>query len=181
MSKHGFGPSEDEIQNRVNWQIRCPQVRVVKDEEQLGIMTTDQARKIAQDAGLDLVEIAPQARPPVCRIMDYSRFKYEQRIKKKEVAKKQRASKIQFKELRLRPCIAEHDADIKISQAKKFIEEGFKVQFILQFRGQRQLAHREQGFAVMTRILDAMKDVCNVEKSPKMEGNKIICCLSPKV
>ena len=99
---------------RVNWHIKSSQVRVVKDEEQLGIMSSDQARKIAQEAGLDLVEIAPQAKPPVCRIMDYGRFKYEQQIKKKEAAKKQRESVTHLKELRLRPCIAEHDSEVKI-------------------------------------------------------------------
>ena len=171
---------EDEGQNRINWQIRVPQVRVVREEEQLGIMATDEARRIAQDDGLDLVEIAPAARPPVCRIMDYGRFKYEQNIKKKENAKKQRESQIQMKELRLRPGIADHDTDTKISQAKKFLEEGCRVQFNLQFRGQREMSHREQGFIVMKRVTEALQEVCVVEKAPKLEGNRITCCLAPK-
>jgi len=165
---------------RVNWHIKSSQVRVVKDEEQLGIMSSDQARKIAQEAGLDLVEIAPQAKPPVCRIMDYGRFKYEQQIKKKEAAKKQRESVTHLKELRLRPCIAEHDSEVKINQARKFIQDGCKVQFTLKFKGQRELAHKEQGFSVLTHIVNALQDVAIVEKSPKMEGSKIICCLAPK-
>lgn len=182
MNKPNFPKKfNDEPQHRVNWHIKCPQVRVVRDDEQLGIMTTDQARKLAQEAGLDLVEIAPQAKPPVCRIMDFGRFKYEQQIKTKEAAKKQRESKIHLKELRLRPSIAEHDTETKINKAKKFIEDGHKVQFSLQFRGQREMAHREQGFAVIAHVIEALKEFANIEKAPKLEGNKIICCLSPKV
>jgi translation initiation factor IF-3 len=167
-------------ENRINWQIRVSQVRVVKDEKQLGIMSTDAARKIAQDEGLDLVEVAPQARPPVCRIMDYGRFKYEEKLKKKENAKKQRESQVQLKELRLRPGISEHDTDTKINQAKKFLEEGYRVQFKLQFKGQREMAHKDQGFVVMKRVIEVLDSVCVVEKSPKIEGNRITCCLAPK-
>lgn len=167
-------------ESRINWQIRVPQVRVVKDEEQLGIMSTDAARKLAQDDGLDLVEIVPQARPPVCRIMDYGRFKYEEKIKKKESAKKQRESQVQLKELRLRPGIADHDTDTKINQAKKFLEEGHRVQFNLQFRGQREMSHKDQGFAVMKRVTESLGSICIVEKAPKLEGNRITCCLAPK-
>ena len=97
-----FPKDRREDHNRVNWQIKVPQVRVVRDEEQLGVMSTDIARKMAMDEGLDLVEIAPTAKPPVCRIMDFGRFKYEQNLKKKEAAKKQRESQVQIKEIRLR-------------------------------------------------------------------------------
>lgn len=177
--RNGYPPRrEDEY--RVNWNIRVPQVRVVREEEQLGVMPTDQARRLAQDAGLDLVEIAPTARPPVCRIMDYGRFKYEQQVKKKESARKQRESQIQLKELRLRPGIADHDTETKISQAKKFLEEGCRVQFNLQFKGQREMSHREQGFAVMKKIVETLTGCCVVEKAPKMEGNRITCCVAPK-
>jgi len=167
-------------ENRINWQIRVPQVRVVKGEEQLGVMPTDEARRLAQDEGLDLVEIAPQSRPPVCRIMDYGRFKYDEKVKKKESAKKQRESQVQLKELRLRPGIADHDTDTKINQAKKFLEEGNRVQFNLQFRGQREMSHKDQGFVVMKRVTEALAPVCIVEKAPKLEGNRITCCLAPK-
>jgi translation initiation factor IF-3 len=174
------GNRRNEDENRINWQIRVPQVRVVRDEEQLGVMPTDEARRLAQDDGLDLVEIAPQARPPVCRIMDYGRFKYDEKVKKKESAKKQRESQVQLKELRLRPGIADHDTDTKINQAKKFLEEGSRVQFTLQFRGQREMSHKDQGFSVMKRVTDALESVCIVEKAPKLEGNRIICYLAPK-
>lgn len=170
-----------EGENRTNWQIRVPQVRVVREEEQLGVMPTDEARRIAQDDGLDLVEIAPDARPPVCRIMDYGRFRYEQNVKKKESAKKQRESQVQLKELRLRPGIADNDIETKVNQAKKFLEEGCRVQFNLQFKGQRELAHKDQGFLVMKKVTEALEPVCIVEKAPKSEGNRIICCLAPKI
>lgn len=168
-------------ENRVNWEIRVPNVRVVKEEEQLGIMPTDEARRLAQDEGLDLVEVAPNARPPVCRIMDYGRFKYEQKVKLKEAAKKQRESQTQLKEIRLRPGIADHDTDTKINQAKGFLEEGCRVQFNLQFRGQREMSHKEQGFTVMNKVIASLQEFCSVEKAPKMEGNRITCCLGPKV
>lgn len=164
---------------RVNWAIRFPQIRVVRDEEQLGIMSPDEARKIAQELGLDLVEIVPNARPPVCRIMDYGKFKYDQKIKEKEKARKQRESQVQFKELRLSVSIADHDVETKIAQAKKFLAEGSKVQFNLKFSG-RQMAHKDQGFEVVNRIVESLKDLANIEKAPKMEGNRILCCLGPK-
>lgn len=164
---------------RVNWAIRIPQIRVIKDEEQLGVMTPDAARKIAQELGLDLVEVAPQARPPVCRIMDYGKFKYEQKLKEKEKARKQRESQVQFKELRLSATIDKHDIEMKINQAKKFLKEGNKVRFNLKFSG-RQLAHKDQGFEVVNNIVESLKDLADVEKTPKMEGNRILCCLGPK-
>ena len=166
--------------NRVNWQIRVTQVRVVREEEQLGIMSTDEARRIAQDEGLDLVEIAPAARPPVCRIMDYGRYKFEQKIKKKEADRKQRESQVQLKELRLRPGIQEHDTETKIVQARKFLEDGMRVQFNLQFKGHREMSHKDQGFAVMKKVMENLEPYGVIEKAPKMEGNRIICCIAPK-
>ena len=185
MSDYSFNKKgsnkERENENRVNWQIKAFRVRVVREEEQLGIMSSDEARRIAQDDGLDLVEIAPQANPPVCRIMDYGKFKFEQKIKKKESDKKQRESQIQLKQLRLRPGIADHDTDTKINQAKKFLIEGCKVQFNLQFKGQREMSHKDQGFIVMKKVVESLNSISIVEKAPRLEGNKITCCLSPKV
>ena len=177
--KDNIRRNDDEY--RVNWYIRVPQVRVIKEEEQLGIMSTDEARKKAQEEGLDLVEIVPGAKPPVCRIMDYGRFKYEQNLKKKESAKKQRQSQVQLKELRLRPMIAEHDVENKINQAKKFLEDGHRVQFNLQFKGKREMSNRDQGFDVVKKIVETLQNICIIEKAPKMDGNRIICCLAPKV
>jgi translation initiation factor IF-3 len=180
MNTGRFQKDRREDQTRVNWQIKSPQVRVVRDEEQLGVLPIDQARKLAMDQGLDLVEIAPTAKPPVCRIMDYGRFKYEQNIKKKDAAKKQKESQVQVKEIRLRPAIQDHDIETKVNQAKKFIEDKSKVQFNLLFKGFRELGHKEQGFMVMQKILKSMEDFATVEKMPVLEGNRITCSFTPK-
>lgn len=172
--------TRQENEHRINYQIRVPQVRLVHGEQQLGVMSTDQARRMAQDEGLDLVEIAPTAVPPVCRLMDYSRYRYEQNIKKKEAAKKQRESQVQVKEIRLRPGIAQHDTEIKVNQAKKFLEEGSKVQFFLQFRGHREIMLREQGFMVVQNIIEMLSEHATVERHPSMEGRSIVCVMAPK-
>jgi translation initiation factor IF-3 len=180
MNSGKFQKDRREDQTRVNWQIRAAQVRVVRDEEQLGVMPIDQARKIAMDEGMDLVEIAPTAKPPVCRIMDYGRFKYEQNIKKKDAAKKQRESQVQVKEIRLRPAIQDHDIETKVNQAKKFIEDKCKVQFNLLFKGYRELGHKDQGFMVMQKIVRGMENFAIVDKQPVLESNRITCSFSPK-
>lgn len=165
---------------RVNWQIRVPQVRLIKDDKQLGVMSTDKARKLAEESGLDLVEVAPEARPPVCKIIDFGRFKYELQIKKKEQLKRQKEAQIHLKELRLRPTIEKHDVEVKISQAKKFLEDGMKVQLNLLFKGQREIAHKEQGFSVINNMIKSLEEFSILDKSPKFDGNKIICRLAPK-
>lgn len=175
-----FGGKKNEYPTRINFNIKVPQVRVVQDGKQLGIMRTDDARRIAQEAGLDLVEIVPNAQPPVCEIKDYGKWKFEEKIKQKESARKQRESQIQMKEIRLRPGIAGHDVETKVTQARKFIEEGKVVQLNLQFRGHRELSHKEQGFAVINKIIAELAGVSAVEKAPKMEGNRITCRLTPK-
>lgn len=165
---------------RTNWQIRVPNVRLFKDEQPLGIVSTDEARRLATEAGLDLVEVVATARPPVCKIMDYGRFKYEQKLKQKEQIKRQRESQIHLKEIRLRPGTGEHDLETKVNQAKKFIEDGMKVQFNLEFKGSRELFNRDQGFTVVNRVLALLNEVVSVERMPKMEGKKIICVVAPK-
>lgn len=175
-----FQKNPDDEKHRINWQIKIPTVRVIRGDEQLGVMDTDAARNLASSEGLDLVEMVPDSRPPVCRIMDYSRFKYEQKLKKKDAAKKQRESVVQLKEIRLRPAIADHDTETKINQAKKFLEEGDKVQFNLTFRGQRELSHKDKGFELMKKIIKGLENFGILDKSPKMEGNRIICSLNPK-
>lgn len=170
-------PKPDEF--RTNFQIRVPQIRLSKDDEQFGIVSTDYGRQLADEAGLDLVEIVPNANPPICKIMDYSKFKYEKKIKEKESAKKQRESQTQHKEIRLRPAIAQADIETKMNQAKKFIQEGCKVQFVVQFKG-RERQHQENGMIVMQKILDGLRDECTVEVQPKYEGSKIVCCIGSK-
>lgn len=172
-------PKKDQF--RVNWGIKVPQVRVIKNDLQLGVMSTEEARRLAQESGLDLVEIVPTAKPPVCKIMNFSHFKYEEQLRQKEAEKRQRESKIQVKEIRLRPCTADHDVGIKAKQAQKFLEDGMKVQFNIQFRGQRELSHKENGFLIIQRILQELSQFCIIDKPPKMEGSRIICCLSPTI
>lgn len=164
---------------RINYHIKAKQVRLVFNGKQVGVMPTNKALIMAKDAKLDLVEFSP-GEIPVCKIIDFGKFKYEQKVKQKEKTKKQRDSSSVLKELRLRPSIETHDVDTKISQARKFLSKRFKVQFNLMFKGQRELAHKEKGFSTMNKIVESLKDDCIIEKHPKLEGNRITCVLSPK-
>jgi translation initiation factor IF-3 len=164
----------------VNRQIRNRQVRVILEDKQLGVFPLEKALKMAQDANLDLVEVSPcHNGPSVCRITDYGKFRYEKQLKKKEQLKKQRSSQVHLKELRLRPVIGKHDMEVKISQAKKFLEDNSKVQFNIVFKGQREMAHKEQGFAVMKQIIESLSTTGLVERNPKFDGNCITCIISP--
>lgn len=168
--------------NRVNWEIKNPSVRLIgKNNEQLGIVAIDMARKIASENELDLVEVVNNTNPIVCKIMDYSKFKYEQKVKEKELNKKKRETSIDLKELRLGLNIADHDVYIKIEQAKKFLANGDRVQFTVRIRGQREFKQKDKGFEVLNKVIESLKDFSIVEKNPKMESSKlIICCLLPK-
>lgn len=165
---------------RVNFHIKSPVVRVVKNGEQLGVMAIDKARRLAQDEELDLVEIAPQANPPVCGIMDFGKFKYEQKIKDKESKRNARESQVELKEIRLRPGIDSGDVTTKINQAKTFLLEGKRVQFNLVFKGYREMSHKDQGFEVMKRIVAELEPEGKVTSQPKMEGNRLTCRMEPK-
>ncbi len=180
MQKNNKKDQGREQRTRINYQIRVPKVRVVQGEEQLGVMPTAQALKIAQDAELDLVEIAPQAAPPVCRIMDFGKYQFELKQKEKEQKRKQKEAQVEIKELRLRPVTGDHDAEVKSNHARKFLEDGKKVQFNMMFKGRREMCHKDQGFEVMKKILEDLASVCEVERPPKMEGNRLTCRLTPK-
>ena len=143
--------------------------------EQVGVVTTDEARRIADEAGLDLVEVQPNAEPPVCRVMDFGKFKYAQ--KKKERGQSKAHSTL--KELRVRPAIDPHDLEYRLVQGRKFLEEGHKVQVVCIFRG-RQRAHPELGFNVMRRVTEALADVSKVESPPRMTGPRLTMLLSRK-
>ncbi len=145
--------------------------------EQLGVMAPEQGLKIAQEAGLDLVEVAPQAKPPVCRIMDFSKYKYEQEKKEKEAKKKQHA--IHIKEIRIKPKIGDHDYQVKLSFIKKFLERGDKVKVTLLFRG-REMAHPELGRKILERLSGDIAQVGEIEKPPLQEGRAITMVLAPK-
>jgi translation initiation factor IF-3 len=162
----------------VNRQIRISPLRVIApDGSQLGIMELDAALNAAQEQGLDLVEVAPMARPPVVRIMDYGKFKFEQAKQARLAKKKQHV--IQLKEVKYRPGIDDHDFDTKTRHARRFLEEGNKVKVTLMFRG-RQIAHPELGKAVVDRVSQQLADIAKVESDAKMEGKSMTMILTPK-
>jgi translation initiation factor IF-3 len=163
---------------RINRQIRIPEVRLINAEnEQVGVVSTDEARKIADEAGLDLVEVQPNAEPPVCRVMDYGKFKYAQKKKERGAAKSKAHSTL--KELRVRPAIDPHDLEYRLVQGRKFLEEGHKVQVVCIFRG-RQRAHPEMGFRVMERVADFLGDISKIETKPRMSGPRMTMLLARK-
>ena len=162
----------------INEQIRDKEVRLIgADGEQLGIVSSKEAQKLADEAGLDLVKIAPTAKPPVCKIIDYGKYRYEQARKEKEAKKKQKT--IELKEIRLSPNIDTNDLNTKINAAKKFIEKGNKVKITLRFRG-REMAHMNQSKYILDDFAEALADIAVVEKAPKVEGRSIGMVLAEK-
>ena len=160
----------------INEQIR--EIRLIgEDGEQLGIMSAREAMKIAQEAELDLVKIAPAAKPPVCKIIDYGKYKYEQARKEKEAKKKQKT--VEVKEVRLSPNIDTNDLNTKINNAKKFISKGNKVKVTLRFRG-REMAHVQQSKHILDDFAETLADVAVVEKPAKMEGRAMSMVLAEK-
>ena len=160
---------------RVNDRIRSPQVRVVTaDGRQLGVMNTREAVSKAQSIGLDLVEIAEKANPPVCKIIDYGKYKYEQSKLKKQKPK----TSTRMKEIKFRVRTGEHDYNIKLGRAEDFLDSGHKCRFILQFRG-RENAHRELGFEVLKKIIEDLKSMAQVDQAPKLNGRAVAMILSP--
>ena len=163
---------------RINEEIRAREVRVISSTgEQLGIMPLRDALRLAGEQQLDLVEVAPQAKPPVCRIMDFGKFKYEQQKRDKEAKKKQKI--ITVKEVKIRPNIEEHDFNVKIKHAQRFLEDGDKVKVTIMFRG-RELSHPELGKQVLTKMANELKNIATVEREPKLEGKNMIMILAPK-
>lgn len=162
----------------INEQIRDREVRVVSASgEQLGIMSSRDAMKLAQEAELDLVKIAPKAQPPVCKIIDYGKFKYEQTRKEKEAKKKQKT--VEIKEVRMSPNIDTNDLNTKINNAKKFLEKGNKVKVTLRFRG-REMAHVQQSRHILDDFAGTLKDIASIEKAPKLEGRNMSMVLTVK-
>lgn len=163
---------------RVNDRIRISPVRLIDQHgEQVGIVGTDEARGIAAEAGLDLVEVAPNSRPPVCRIMDYGKYKYEQARKAKEAKKKQHT--VTVKEIKLRPKIEEHDYGFKMRHARRFLDDGDKVKFTLRFRG-REMTHPELGERVLEQIKDDLGETIVVESDIRREGRTMTMLVSPR-
>jgi translation initiation factor IF-3 len=163
---------------RVNDRIRISPIRLIDQHgEQIGIVATDEARDMAADAGLDLVEVAPNSRPPVCRIMDYGKYKYEQSRKDKEAKKKQHT--VNVKEIKLRPKIEEHDYGFKMRHAQRFLEHGDKVKFTLRFRG-REMTHPELGERVLEKIKAQLGEMIVVEADIRREGRTMTMLVAPR-
>ncbi len=163
---------------RVNEEITAQNVRLIDAEgEQVGVVSRDEALNRAFAAGLDLVEISPNAEPPVCKVLDFGKFKYEAQKKKAEAKKKQKV--IEIKEIKVRPGIDDNDYNIKMRSVRRFLEDGDKVKVTLRFRG-RELAHQELGVKVLDRIRDEVADLAKVEQFPKMEGRQMIMVIAPR-
>ena len=162
---------------RTNRRIKAREVRLVGVEgEQLGVLPNDQALARAQELGLDLVEVSPMAKPPVCKIMDYGKFKYLEKKKQNEAKKKQVV--VQLKEVKLRPRTEEHDYATKIKKVREFLAEANKARITVMFRG-REMSHRELGQKVLTRIIEDLRDVAVIESAPRMEGRQMFMILAP--
>lgn len=162
----------------INEQIRDREVRVIGEEgQQLGIMSSADALKMAEEAGVDLVKIAPNAKPPVCRIVDYGKFRYEQTRKEKDAKKKQKV--IEIKELRLSPNIDTNDLNTKVNAARKFLTKGDKVKITLRFRG-REMAHMASSKHILDDFAEALADVAVIDKAPKVEGRSMTMFLMQK-
>lgn len=161
----------------MNREIRAPQIRVIDDEGQmLGVMTVPEGVRLAEDRGLDLIEIAPTATPPTCKIMDYGKYKYESK-KKANVARKKQVI-VTIKELQMRPRTDIHDFETKMKHARRFLLDGDKVKIAIRFMG-REMAHQDIGFALLKRCVEFVKDLALVEANPKMEGKQLFLLLGP--
>lgn len=161
----------------MNREIRAPQIRVIDDEGQmLGVMTVPEGIRLAEERGLDLIEIAPTATPPTCKIMDYGKYKYE--AKKKATAARKKQVIVTIKELQMRPRTDQHDFETKMKHARRFLLEGDKVKISIRFMG-REMAHQEVGVNLLNKCVDFVKDLAMVEAAPKMEGKQLFLLLGP--
>ena len=162
----------------INEQIRDKEIRLIDENgEQLGIVSSREAQKIADERKLDLVKIAPTAKPPVCRIMDYGKYKFDQAKKEKEARKKQKT--VDVKELRLSPSIDTHEVQVKVKKANEFLKDGDKVKISIRFRG-REIGHSKVGMQIMEDFAKATEEFGTVDKQPKMEGKSLVMFLAPK-
>ncbi|MBQ66864.1 MAG: translation initiation factor IF-3 [Marinovum sp.] len=173
---HNAPPSR-ETGPRVNDRIRCPEVRLIGAEgENVGVVSPERAIELAENAGLDLVEISPNAEPPVCKIMDFGKYKYEQQKRESEARKKQKI--IEIKEIKFRPGTDTHDYDVKMRNVFKFLENGDKVKITLRFRG-REMAHLNLGRELLERVAGDVQEMGKVENMPKMEGRQMTMMIGP--
>lgn len=177
MARSYQQPAQTTSRVRVNGRIRAEQVRVVDPEEgSHGIYALADALELAEKRGLDLVEISPNADPPVCKIIDYGKFRYEQQKREKEQRRKSHT--IQLKEIRFRPHTDTHDFDFKTKHAREFLEHGDKVRAYVQFRG-RDIIYKDHGIQILARFIEELADVAKVDQAPQMEGRRMTAILSP--
>lgn len=171
-----FAPRK-EAEHRINEHIRVPQIRLVGENVTVGVYPTDEARKMAREQELDLVEISPQADPPVCRIIDYNKFLYDKKKKEKEM--KAKAKTTEMKEIRFTPNTDDHDFDFKSKHAESFLKEGNKVKAYVQFKG-RAIQFKDRGELLLLKFADRLKEVGQLESMPKLEGKRMLAIISPK-
>ncbi|MFN7709881.1 MAG: translation initiation factor IF-3 [Holosporales bacterium] len=163
---------------RINESIRVPKIRLIdQNGEMIGVVNVREGLERAADAGLDLVEISPQADPPVCKLLDYGKYRFE--LQKKKAAERKKQKVVEVKEVKLRPNIEENDLHTKMRNVKRFIEEGNKVKLTMQFRG-REMSHQEFGLEVLKKVADEMGEAIKVELQPKLEGRQMIMVIAPK-
>jgi len=179
ISRRPFAPAPPRSDGpRINDEIAVPQVLLIDEEgEKRGVMPTARAIEIAVEAGLDLVEISPQTQPPVCKILDYGKFKFQQQKKKAEAKKKQKV--VEIKEIKMRPNIDDHDYEVKAKAMRRFFDEGDKVKVTLRFRG-REMAYQDRGMALLEKVKTDFEDVAKVEQMPKLEGRQMMMVMAPR-
>lgn len=162
---------------RINREIKAKEVRLINyNGENAGVVSLAEALKIAQEVGLDLIEISPQVTPPVCKVLDYGKYKYEMQKKKNEAKKNQKV--VSIKELKLRPMIDTHDYEVKVKQAKKFLAQGDKVKFTMRYKG-REMSANDLGKEILNKLLEDLDGLCKVDSAPKMEGKQMFMTVSP--
>ena len=162
---------------RINREIKAKEVRLINyNGENAGVVSLAEALKIAQEVGLDLIEISPQVTPPVCKVLDYGKYKYEMQKKKNEAKKNQKV--VSIKELKLRPMIDTHDYEVKVKQAKKFLAQGDKVKFTMRYKG-REMSANDMGKEIINKLLEDLDGLCKVDSAPKMEGKQMFMIVSP--
>ncbi len=162
---------------RINREIKAKEVRLINyNGENLGVVSIQEALKIASEVGLDLIEISPQVNPPVCKVLDYGKYKYEMQKKKNEAKKNQKV--VSIKELKLRPMIETHDYEVKLKQAKKFLSQGDKVKFTMRYKG-REMSANDMGKEILNKLIEDLEGLCKVDAAPKAEGKQVFMIVSP--
>ncbi|MBS6996690.1 MAG: translation initiation factor IF-3 [Azospirillum sp.] len=177
MKDNSNAPVREDDGPRINENIRVKEVRLIDENgENRGVVSLREALAIADEAGLDLIEISPQAVPPVCKVLDYGKYKYEVQKRKNEAKKNQKV--VEIKELKLRPMIDTHDYEVKIKQAKKFLSQGNKVKFTMRYKG-REMSANDMGREVLNNILEDLEGLIKVDSEPKLEGRQMMMIVSP--